>query len=178
VTRGSVAVWLKRYWILVTPLMVSSSAWLITLAILKNTSEADLEGALYLCAFIGTLSFALTGPIAAIFLSILIHRGHLAPRFLAFSGILILIALPILSFEGVGWSVSVMELFWPKALALWSGSDLLLVLRLSSTAVVIYAAYAIILYPLAKRSLAAVSVGAALLSAATLTLIVYRFLHS
>lgn len=83
--------------------------WVFSFAIFHNTPNDELEGAYYVAAFVGALSFAITGPLAAVALSSFSRKG----RPLAFAGLYAAVSLPTIAFQVWAYGTSIMVLFIP-----------------------------------------------------------------
>jgi hypothetical protein len=159
--------------VLLIPFGISISPWILYIAIRPaNLVNSDLEGALFLCGFIGTLSFTSTGPVAGMMLAA--FRGNSALSFRKFAGFFLLVSLPILTFEIFVPSGSIVVAFTGGPWTVANTSQMF-----ASAAIVgglFYAAYLGISFQLAKRSLAIVNVGAALLFIGSWAIIAMRLI--
>jgi hypothetical protein len=164
---------LRRYLPLLVPLLASFVPWIASFTLLRDASGQDMEGAYYVCGFFAALSFLLTAPLAAIALSKIIHGGT-TMSLTIFNVLFFLVSLPVISFNGVAYSASIIPLLLGFLLPGDIQSTPLLITILSGVAFGIYGLYALAMYPLAKRGLRATILGAAIIFAAGLALTVMK----
>jgi hypothetical protein len=159
------------FWLLI-PLAVSSAPWIFVSTIPRNAGQ-DLEGDLFLAAFIGALSFVLAGPLAGALLGAIMRNR--AFGFWGFTVLFFLVSLPVLSFQVAFYSASILPIFIGSAL---TDADMpQYMIRAALLGLCIYAIYLAILYPLAKRGVELSTAGAILLSCASFAVIVFLTLH-
>ncbi|HVA29164.1 MAG TPA: hypothetical protein VNF68_13360 [Candidatus Baltobacteraceae bacterium] len=95
-------------------LAVSLLPWVYQLCVVARTTGEQLEGAYYVAAFIGAVSFGLTGPLIAMLTATLGGEGGVSPTRFALE--YWLIALPTLSFQVLAYSASILISFFPDHL--------------------------------------------------------------
>jgi hypothetical protein len=98
----------------------SVTPWIFDLAIFRNASTSDLEGDYYLTTLVGALAFIVTGPLVGIVLGRFIRDKTIT--FWTFAGLLFLVAVPVLGFQILAYSSSILSAFmvggpWRNGLA-------------------------------------------------------------
>jgi hypothetical protein len=91
---------------LLLPLALSAAPWILAILI-ADYAPADLEGDYYLSTSVGFLAFYLTGPWTGLALGRFVRAGTLT--FWGFAGLMFMVALPVLSFEGFDFHVFVLD---------------------------------------------------------------------
>jgi hypothetical protein len=139
---------MKTWWPFIVVLLVSAFPWILVPGL--NHAQ-DLEGELMVGFFLGTLSFVLTPPLSVIALSELNQTKKLG--FWKFFGFFILLCSPILTFESISTTMTIVPMIVPAINEAFRTVSQLPQIRAYSAvaAVSIYAMYALILYPIAKR---------------------------
>lgn len=92
------------------PFEASIAARIFQLAIFQYATQENLEGDFDLAAFVGALSFAPTGPVAGIVLTVLMRVKTLA--FWKVAGLFLPLSVPVLSFQVVSFPTSILPLFF------------------------------------------------------------------
>jgi hypothetical protein len=159
---------------LLVPFMISIAPWPFTLILTHNASSSDLEGDYYLTAFVGVLSFVLTGPVAGVALGRLL-REKLLP-FSIFAGLLFLVSLPTLSFQVFAFSSSILPAFMLGGP--WTIYNMTPYhIQATLIAFVVYFAYSLILYSQARNGSGRGVLAAVALSAGSFAIVAFRVLH-
>jgi len=161
---------------LLIALAVSLLPWAFAAAVLHNATGADVEGALYLAAFVGAISFAVTGPLAFMTLKSLTSAK---PRitFPWFVALYAVISVPTISFQVIAFSASIMELFIPGGP--WRMSDTQREMTESAIACGIwYLAYFLVLLTVSKRAPYWTTAAGIVSGACSFGLIIFRALHA
>src|SRR5579862_5221907 len=162
--------------LLLAPLAVSIAAWIFDIAVISNAKSAsDLEGDYYLTTFVGAICFIATGPLIGATLSRLVYERKLP--FSSFLMLFFLVSLPILSFQIVAYSSSILSLFVISDTFTVHNMTWWFV-QAAVLGVIVYFVYAVILYIQAEYGVLRGRVTAVLLSAASLAVIAFRVLYA
>ncbi len=160
---------------IVGPFAISIAAWAFALAILPRASGMDLEGDYYLTSFVGVISFVVVGPLTGALLSPYVHNKKMS--FKTFLALLFFISLPVLSFQIMAYSSSILPGFMLGGP--WTDHNMTpFYIQAVALAFFVYFAYAAFLYNQAKFSVGRAWITAILLCAASLGVIAFRVLHS
>jgi hypothetical protein len=163
----------SQWLMLLIPLAISASVWLIYFAVFSHAAQQELEGAFYVVGFANFLLFAFAGPLTGIVLSMTMRTKRVGLA--AFVGLFLLTTSPILWFQAAQIGVSVMQLFLRQTWTIYNLHRFTVFAAI--LAVCIYGAFSIVLYPLAKKSTAAAALGAAALFLGSLALIILQVIH-
>jgi hypothetical protein len=160
---------------LLLPFAVSIAPWPFTLILTHNASSSDLEGDYYLTAFVGILSFVLTGPLAGVALGQLVREKSLP--FSVYARLLFLVSLPTLSFQVVAFSSSILPSFMLGGP--WTIYNMTpYYIQATLIAFVVYFIYSLILYSQSRTGPGRGALAAVALSGGSFAIIVFRVLHS
>jgi hypothetical protein len=160
---------------LLAPFLISIAPWPFTIILTHNASSSDLEGAYYLTAFAGILSFVLTGSLAGIALGESVREKSLP--FAVFAAIIFLVGLPTLSFQILAFSSSILPGFMLGGP--WTTHNMTpYYAEATMIALTVYLFYSLILYSQAKNVAMQVILAAVALSVGSFGIVVFRVLHS
>lgn len=155
------------------PLAVSSMAWVFGIVLLSHTSGEDLEGFYYVTTFVGGFCFVVTGPLTGIMLSRPIYNRQIS--FWPFLALFVAIALPILSYQVVAYSSSILGAF--AIGGPWTDRNIdSQYIQTAVLGFVWYLLYAVILYVQARRGPEKGMFVGSLLIAASIVVIFLRLL--
>lgn len=161
--------------ILIAALVVSVAAWGFDLAIFHHAADSDLEGDYYVAAFVGALSFVITGPLAFVALTRLSQEVRL--RTWQFAVHYVAISLPTVSFQVLAYSASIIAAFIPGGP--WTDSNIATEMTYAAiTCCFLYAAYFFILYMVSKHEPRWMGATSVVLPICSLAVLVTRVLHS
>jgi hypothetical protein len=166
--RAVLALWL------LLPLAISILSWIFDLALTRNASATDLEGDYYLTALVGLISFITTGPLTAIILGPYARKN--AMTLWTFTGLIFLIGLPVLGFQILAYSSSILDAFMVGGP--WRDNNLgWMYTQATVIAIGVYLFYSVILYQQAMRGSRAGIVSALLLTIGSFLLVALRVSH-
>jgi hypothetical protein len=166
--------WLLTRTTLLLPLAISLTPWICIATystFLHNASAQELEGAYYVYAFVGALSFVLTGPVTGIVLGNFRRHGTMKNGWIV-GGAFLLLSMPTLVFQVFLYHISILTPFVGPPLT----EDEVPRFFASAAALAgsVYTFYFAILYFLAKRGFRDLVLGGMLLSFGSFAIILTR----
>jgi hypothetical protein len=127
-----------------------------------------------LTTFVGAISFVVTGPLTGLLLGPYVRDDSIHAR--AFSGLFFLVSLPVLSFEVLAYSSSVLPLF--MIFGPWTERNMLMFYgEAALLALATYVVYSVAMFWQVRRGFLPGLLTAVLLSAGSFAILVFRFLH-
>jgi hypothetical protein len=167
VKKGSLPPWTT----LALPLAISIAPWTCVAATFLVARDNQPLGNYFLTALVGALSFVLTGPAIGIILGN-VRRAKVS-SFWSFAVIFFVLSLPVLAFQILVYSCSILSLFFDRSVS--TSQDMARFYAYATIiAVGFYAVNSMILFTLARRGRYSLIFGATVLCCAPVALIVAR----
>jgi len=159
---------MKAPWIvLLCPFLVSIIPWIVTVLLLGRATPQQLEAGYYVTTLVGAVSFVVTAPLAGVCLSLLMRRTRLGLG--KFAALFYAVSFPVLAFESVAYSSSLIPALLPSLRTVESLSEV--VAWSSLVSILIYALYLVVFYQLARLSVRVTAAVAGLVIILSLILI-------